>query len=99
MLLGLGMIHSHFSASHGPSGVYTTVSANEVITFDKQLNTIEITAVVAPLEIKFNNDEDSMYIASSSSDGIVGMPVNRIIVVGAAGQKLKWRGLVGINNT
>ena len=99
MLLGLGMIHSHFSASQGPSGVYTTVSPDEVITFPRQLNTIEIFAGDTPLQIKFNNDESIMYIAKGTSDGIICMPVNRITVLGSAGQQLKWRGLAGIENT
>jgi len=99
MLIGLGMIHSHYSASSGPLGVYTTVSDDEVIIFPQQLNTIEIYSGDDPLEIKLNNDESIMYIAKSSMDGVIGMPVNRIIVLGPAGQKIKWRGLVGINNT
>ena len=93
------MIHSHYSASRGPLGVYTTVADNEAIIFPKQLNTIEIYAGDDPLQVKLNNDDDIMYIGAGAMDGVIGMPVNRIVVLGPSGQKLKWRGLVGINNT
>ena len=99
MLLGFGLNHSHYTASKGINGVYTTVSVDEVIVFPLQLNVIEITALDTNLEIYFNNDLDAMYISAGDSDGISALPVNRITVKGPVGQKIKWRALVGINNT
>lgn len=99
MLCGLGMVHSHFIASSGSSGVYTTVETDESIALPLQCNSIKIFAQGTDLAIKFNNDEAIMYIPHGTSDGILAMPINRIIVVGAAGQEIKWTGLTSINNT
>ncbi len=99
MLCGLGMIHSHFVASSGVLGVYTTVEIDEVIVMPNQVNSIEIFAQSTDLAIKFNNDDAVMHIPANTKDGIVGMGIKRITVLGAAGQEIKWRGLVSINNT
>jgi hypothetical protein len=97
-MLGSIFHHSHFIASEGNFGVYTTVADNEVITFPKQLSTLEIYAPDSMLEIRFNNDPYSMYIDKWETDGIMNMPIKRITVLGAAGQKIRWKGLVSADN-
>lgn len=91
-----GLYHSHFVAS---DGWVTTTEVDQVIIFPRQLNTLEIIAELTDLEIKFNNDDSIFEVAAGIKDGITNLPINRIIVVGAAGQKLKWRGLTSINET
>lgn len=91
---GLGIVHSHFLASTGPSGWYTTTQDNEVIEFEKQINCIEIfSRPTVQLPIKFNNDESILYVEPDSMDGVYGLAIRRIIVLMPAGTEIKWRAL------
>lgn len=96
------MIHSHFVASSGDTladqGFFSTTQENQVIEMPRGLNTIEIFADETDLMIRFNNDEAIMFIPAKLSDGITGLPVQRIIVVGPSGQRVKWVGLTSIDN-
>lgn len=101
-MLGFGMIHSHFVASEGNTladqGFFSTTEENQVIEMPKGLNTIEIFADDTDVMVKFNNDESIMFIPAKLSDGVTGLPVQRIIVLGPAGQRVKWMGLTSIDN-
>lgn len=83
---------SGFRSSQGPSGVYTLLEDNEVISFvPKEAGYIYVEAVDTDLNIVINNDSDIWYIPTGASDDLNGVAVERMQVMCPAGTNIFWK--------
>ena len=86
--------HNFIDISQGvDSNWYELVSDNEVITFNKPLNTIKISADDTKLKIKFNDDPDPLYIDQGELYTLEDFNIEKITVENLTGTKIRWVGL------
>ena len=77
------------------AGIYTTQSADEVLTFNTAVEKIKITAIGAALAIKINNSAAIIPIATTVPFESDNFQIKRITVTGDAGQQIGFYGWVG----
>ena len=76
------------------SGFYTTVVANEVIRTPGAWISFRAWAGAAELQLKLNNSAGVFRVPNDSqAHGVDGLEINRITVLGDAGQTIRLEGL------
>lgn len=86
--------HKGFLSSQGINGWYKTVEKDEVIKFDYPVNSLIIETLDKPLTIKIDNLDDLWYIGADKQEGIEGLTIRQIQVLGDAGTEIKWKALL-----
>lgn len=85
--------HSGFLSSQSADGWITTTVDDEEIVFDTALNTLIIEADATTLKIKINDNTNHWFIDAGGTDGIEDFSIEKIAIIGSAGQTLRWKGL------
>lgn len=91
---------SYLLASATPAEYYTTVSSNEVISFTDGVKPVSVNSMLIencgllPLYIKINSSNFIACIPSGEARRLDEVSANKITVIGAAGQKLRYSGCI-----
>lgn len=92
--VNLNIAHSGFISSKGLRGWYTTVEDNEIIEFDKSVNSLIIeTKDEKPLAIQIDNLDDIWHISGGTQEGLSGLRIKKMTVLEDAGTMIKWKAL------
>lgn len=85
--------HTKFLASDGENGWYTLQEDNELIKFERSLNSLVIESGETALQIVINDRDEIWHIDQGNKEGVEAIRIDSIRVLNGTGTKIRWKAL------